>query len=63
MKAKLFYFLIGILLICNLQFSQNITNTLGTNGTFTIKNSSTNYLTLSQSNGNISFSEIWNWGT
>jgi len=34
-------------------FSQSITNTLGTNGVFTIKDASTNYLTLSQSNGQV----------
>jgi hypothetical protein len=32
-------------------FSQNIIGTLGTNGTFTIKDGSTNYFTLTQSNG------------
>ncbi len=34
-------------------FSQNITNTLGTNGLFTIKDASNNYLTLSQSTGQV----------
>jgi len=33
--------------------SQSITNTLGTNGLFTIKDASTNYLTLSQSTGQV----------
>ncbi|MBL8008381.1 MAG: tail fiber domain-containing protein [Ignavibacteria bacterium] len=34
-------------------FSQNITNTLGTNGLFTIKDASTNFLTLTQSTGQV----------
>ncbi len=34
--------------------AQNITNTLGTGGVFTIKDASNDYLTLSQSNGNVS---------
>lgn len=34
-------------------FSQNITNTLGTGGAFTIKDASNNYLTLSQTNGQV----------
>ena len=33
--------------------AQSITNTLGTSGTFTIKNASTNYFTLSQSTGEV----------
>ncbi len=38
-------------LISTTIFSQNITNTLGTNGLFTIKNSTTTYFTLTQSTG------------
>ncbi|MEO7358425.1 MAG: tail fiber domain-containing protein [Ignavibacteria bacterium] len=34
-------------------FSQNITNTLGANGVFTIKDGSTNFLTLSQLTGQV----------
>jgi hypothetical protein len=34
-------------------FSQNITNTLGTNGVFTIKDAATNFLTLSQATGQV----------
>lgn len=34
-------------------FSQNIVNTLGTNGIFSIKDASSNYLTLNQSNGQV----------
>lgn len=55
MRTKLFYFFISSLLAGNLQLAQNITNTLGTSGTFKIKDGSTDYLTLTQSNGNISF--------
>ena len=39
--------------ICSLLYSQNITTTLGTSGIFTIKDASNNYLTLSQSTGQI----------
>src|SRR5258706_8750833 len=42
-----------ILLSSGMLFSQNITNTLGTNGLFYIKNSSTNYFTLTQSTGQV----------
>lgn len=37
--------------------SQSINSTLGTNGTFSIKNGSTNYFTLSQSTGQINFTK------
>lgn len=40
-------------LISTSVFSQNIVNTLGTGGVFTIKDASSNYLTLSQSNGQV----------
>ena len=53
MKTKIFLILICNLLICNLQFSQNITNTLGTSGVFRIKDDSSDYLTLNQSTGQI----------
>jgi hypothetical protein len=53
MKTKIFFLIICNLLICNLLFSQNITNTLGTSGLFTIKDGSNNYLTLSQSTGQV----------
>ena len=44
-----------VLLICLTvnTFSQNITNTLGSSGIFTIKDGSTSYLTLSQSTGQV----------
>src|SRR6266542_1585791 len=50
---KIFYLIICNLLICNLQYGQNITNTLGTSGLFTIKDASSNFLTLSQSTGQV----------
>jgi hypothetical protein len=54
MKTKIFCFFICNLLICNLQFAQNITNTLGTSGLFSIKDGTTTYLSLDQSNGYLS---------
>jgi trimeric autotransporter adhesin len=56
MKTKIVFFVICNLIICNLQFSQNITNTLGSSGVFTLKDNSTTYLSLSQSTGNLSLS-------
>lgn len=41
------------LLACGMQLSQNITNTLGSNGVFKIKDGSSDFLTLNQSNGTI----------
>ncbi|MBK6774133.1 MAG: tail fiber domain-containing protein [Ignavibacteria bacterium] len=40
-------------LISTSVFSQNIVNTLGTSGVFSIKDASSNYLTLTQSNGQV----------
>jgi len=42
------------LLLSGVIYSQNITGTLGTNGVFKIKDASNDYLTLSQTNGNLS---------
>ncbi|NOS84833.1 MAG: hypothetical protein HOP31_06815 [Ignavibacteria bacterium] len=53
MKAKIFFITFCNLLICNLLISQSITNTLGSSGTFTIKDGSTSFLTLSQTTGQI----------
>jgi trimeric autotransporter adhesin len=53
MKAKIIFMFIFNFFVCSLQFSQNITNTLGTNGTFTIKDGTTNYFTLTQSSGQV----------
>ncbi len=53
MKTKIFFILICNLIICNMQFSQNITNTLGTSGVFKIKDGTDDYLTLNQSTGTI----------
>ncbi len=54
MKTKIFFFLISNLIICNLLIAQNITNTLGTSGVFSLKDNVTTYLSLSQSSGNLS---------
>jgi hypothetical protein len=54
MKTKILFIVICNLIISNLQFSQNITNTLGTSGMFTLKDNTTTYLSLSQSTGNLS---------
>ncbi len=52
MKTKIFFILICF--ACGeLTFSQNITNTLGTSGLFTIKDGATNYFSLSQSTGQV----------
>ena len=53
MKTKILFIIICNLIICNLQYTQNITNTLGTSGLFTIKDVSNNYLTLTQSTGQV----------
>ncbi len=53
MKTKILFIVICNLLICNLQYAQNITNTLGTSGVFKIKDGSTDYFTLSQSTGQV----------
>lgn len=45
--------IILIIIFSGIQFSQNITNTLGTSGTFTIKDGTTNYFTLTQSSGQV----------
>ncbi|WKZ70064.1 MAG: tail fiber domain-containing protein [Melioribacteraceae bacterium] len=39
-------------------FSQNITNTLGTNGLFTVKDATSNFLTIDQSDGKITVQKI-----
>src|SRR5690349_2166124 len=50
---------LGILLpvLITSSYAQNVTNTLGTNGTFAIKNSTTNYFTLSQSTGDVTIAK------
>lgn len=48
---KTFFVLIFITFVCIPAFSQNITNTIAINGTFTIKDGTTNFFTLTQSNG------------
>lgn len=51
MKTRILFILICNLTVCNLQYSQNITNTLGSNGVFSLKDNSTTYLSLNQSSG------------
>jgi hypothetical protein len=58
MKTKLLL----IILISTSVLAQNITNTLGTSGTFTIKDNSNSYLTLNQFNGNINLFRNLNIG-
>lgn len=53
MKIKILIIVICNLFICNLQYAQHITNTLGTSGQFRIKDASNTYFTLTQSNGYI----------
>lgn len=50
---KTFFVLILITFTFTLAFPQNITNTIATNGTFTIKDGTTNFFTLTQSNGHV----------
>ncbi len=54
MNTKILLFVIFNIVIGNLQYSQNITNTLGTSGTFTLKDNAITYLSLSQSTGYLS---------
>jgi len=51
---KKIIFLLLVLFSVSNNFSQNITNTLGANGLFSIKDSSTAFLSLGQSTGNFS---------
>ena len=51
MKTKLFILAALNLFVCSYLLGQNITNTLGTGGVFSIKDGSTTYLTLFQSDG------------
>ena len=56
MKTKLKHLsnsVILFLIFATTVYSQSITNTLGTNGIFTIKDASNNYLTLTQSTGQV----------
>ncbi len=54
MKLKILFFLTFNLAVCSHQYSQDIINILGTNGVFKIKDASNDFLTLSQSTGNLS---------
>lgn len=51
-KMKVLLIAISLLVSVNI-FSQSITTTMGTNGTFSIKNGTSNYLTISQSSGQV----------
>lgn len=62
MKIKVLIQITLIVLICEASFGQNITNTLGANGLFTIKNSLTTYFTLSQANGYVTIPYSLNIG-
>lgn len=53
MKIKILIFIIFNLLVCSIQFAQNITNTLGVSGVFNIKDGTTDYLTLTQATGQL----------
>src|SRR4030095_13381668 len=53
----LFSFLIFSVIYLNASYSQNITNTLGSNGSFKIKDGATTFFTLSQSNGAVDFAK------
>ena len=56
MKSKLKHLsnsVILFLIFATTVYSQSITNTIGTNGIFTIKDASNNYLTLTQSTGQV----------
>jgi len=51
MKTKILFIVLCNLIICNLLIAQNITNTLGTDGVFSLKDNTATYLTLNQVNG------------
>ena len=55
MKTKIFFILICNLIICNLINAQSINGKLGTGGQFIIRDTSSTFMTLNQSNGNITF--------
>ncbi len=59
MKTKLFQFVLFNLFLClptgSLLFSQSINGKLGTGGQFIIRDTSSNFMTLSQSTGNATF--------
>jgi len=58
MKTMIFITILLVILAASLQ-GQDINNTLGASGVFTIKDGSTTFLTLSQSDGNLSLSNIF----
>lgn len=50
--------IIIVLLLCGAVFAQNITNTLGTSGVFSIKDNTNTYLWLNQASGTINLIDI-----
>jgi trimeric autotransporter adhesin len=51
---KKFISILSVIFLCSSVQSQNITNTLGLGGTFTIKDNTTTFFSLSQASGNLS---------
>lgn len=56
----LFDSLIALVFLCGITYSQNITNILGTNGIFTIKDGTNTFVTLSQNTGILSLNRSIN---
>ncbi len=55
-------FVLSICLISGISFAQDITNTLAPNGNFKVKDGAIDYLSLSQSTGNLSlFRNLETW--
>jgi len=54
MKTIALKIIFSVLVVSSIISAQNITNTLGTNGSFKIKDGTTDYLNLDQTTGNIS---------
>ena len=54
MKNIVSTFVLSLCIITGISFAQDITNTLAPNGNFKIKDGTSDYLSLSQSTGNLS---------
>lgn len=61
-KMKILLITLSLFVSMNV-LSQSITTTLGTNGTFSIKNGSSNYFTISQSSGQVHIPNTLRLGT
>src|SRR5688572_2161350 len=61
-KMKILLIALSMFVSMNV-LSQSITTTLGTNGTFSIKNGTSNYLTISQSSGQVHIPNTLNLGS